>query len=392
MKYLQKLARGGVAVLTVIACASLPVLAHAQSLVQVPSKRAIAGAPPLYQSQPDSEISGRYVNFTAIGCALSFSAASVRGLTWNGACARGRMQGQGTVIGYDDEQQPMFYFEGHIERGLRANGDMYEVARKDERLIGWRTAIAGSTLRPHTEVPFLDMPRPFLLALDDWSRQTDGKDLLASMGATWAPTSQRPAAPLAQDLLGAALTAAASGNTAAERRQLALQALAGNSPNAGSRGAAAAGGGNVPITSPVASGSSPSSRAVGGNNECSCIEVLADAGGEILRNTCNYPIVAAYCVVGHNCDSVNMMGGDELNPRGVVNSKWDAVRIQNGSKSGGRIPWGYAAQRPAIYFKSAQTSGTNTWTKAKGLDWVCSEIRQPATLPGPHDKQPVLVR
>lgn len=169
----------------------------AQDLVQVPSQRAITGAPPLYQSQPDREIPGRFVGFTASGCALSFGAAAVRGLTWTGACPGGRMQGEGMVIGYDYEQQPVFVFEGHIERGLRQSGALYEIDRKDGQLIGWRTPIVGSALQPRTEMRFLDLPRPFLLALDDWSFQTDGKDLLASMGAPWAPVRQ-PAAPAPQ--------------------------------------------------------------------------------------------------------------------------------------------------------------------------------------------------
>ena len=162
----------------------LPTLAHAQAPIQVPSKRVITGMPPLFESQPDREIPGRFVGFTASGCALSFSATSVRGLSWSGACSGGRMHGQGTVMGYDYEQQPIFIFEGFIDRGLRKSGVMYEVHRKDGVLIGWRTEIVGSALQPHTEVRFLDMPRPFLLALDDWNRQTDGKDLLASMLAS----------------------------------------------------------------------------------------------------------------------------------------------------------------------------------------------------------------
>lgn len=172
----------------------LPALTYPQSLVQVPSQRAITGAPPLYQSQPDPQISGRFVSFTASGCALSFSASAVRGLTWSGACSGGRMHGQGTVIGYDYEKQPVFIFEGHIERGLRNNGVMHEPNRRNNSLIGSRTAIVASVLQPPTEVAFLDMPRTFLLALDDWNRQTDGTNLLASMGATWAPTSQTPRA------------------------------------------------------------------------------------------------------------------------------------------------------------------------------------------------------
>lgn len=221
----------------IAACCLLPASAHAQSPVQVTSQRAISGAPLLFQSQPDPEISGRHVSFTESGCALSFSAAAVRGLTWSGACPGGRMQGRGTVTGYDYEQQPVFVFEGHIERGLRNSGVMYEVGRKGDALIGWRTAIVGSALQPRTEMPFLDMPRPFLLAMDDWSRQTDGKDLLASMGATWAPVRQPAAEPQVLGLLSGAVVAAAGGKTAAERRQLALNALAGNSPG-GSAGAA----------------------------------------------------------------------------------------------------------------------------------------------------------
>ena len=169
-------------------------LGHAQGLVQVPSKRAITGAPPLYQSQPDREIPGRFVGFTSSGCALSFGAAAVRGLTWTGACPGGRMQGEGMVIGYDYEQQPVFVFEGYVERGLRQSGANFEIDRKDGVWIGWRIPIVGSVLQPRIEMRFLDLPRPFLLALDDWNFQTDGKDLLASMGAPWAPVRQ-PAAP-----------------------------------------------------------------------------------------------------------------------------------------------------------------------------------------------------
>lgn len=143
----------------------------------------------------------------------------------------------------------------------------------------------------------------------------------------------------------------------------------------------------VTTASPAASGHSPSGGAGSGNNECRCIEVLADSAGEILRNTCNYPVIANFCVVGY-CPGPGT-GGNELGPRGGL--KDDTVRIRNWSKSEGRLPWGYMAIRSETYFRSAQTSGTNTWTKVKSLGWVCSENRQPATLPGPHDK-PVLVK
>ena len=204
----------------------LPDPADAQAPVQVRSARTISGAPPLFQSQPDREIAGRFINFTDSGCALSFSASSVRGLTWSGACSGGRMQGRGTVIGYDYEQQPLFIFEGHIERGLRTNGEMHEVERKNGHLIGWRTAIVGSVLQPHSEVPFLDMPQPFLLALNDWNRQTDGKDLLASMGATWAPVGRREASgdQSASSLIGTILGAAGQYQQAKIDREQALSA------------------------------------------------------------------------------------------------------------------------------------------------------------------------
>src|SRR5512139_2986625 len=73
----------------------LPALTYAQAPVQVASKWVITGTPPLFQSQPDPEIPGRFISFTPSGCALFFSANTVRGLVWNGACPGGRMQGRG---------------------------------------------------------------------------------------------------------------------------------------------------------------------------------------------------------------------------------------------------------------------------------------------------------
>ena len=324
----------------------LPVLAHAQEPVQVASKRVIAGAPPLFQSQPDPEVPGRFVNFTASGCALSFSAASVRGLTWSGPCPGGRMQGRGTVIGYDYEQQPIFVFEGYIEHGLRTNGTMHEVERKNGRLIGLRTAIIGSALQPHTEVPFLDMPRPFLLAMDDWSRQTDGKNLLASMGATWAPSraQEEKSARDRQEvfnLLGKAAIAAAGGTNSAERKQLALNALAGNSPSASSRlGASSAGPSSdmVEVTGSMAH----CFKVVPAGNDPS-VDTSTWAAGEprsriekavVLVNTCPNYIVAHYCDISGGRDVLsgqikepaygceNLYGGDQIQRSGKIPSEF----------------------------------------------------------------------
>jgi len=157
--------------LLIAALCFLPALALAQAPVQVSSKRPIAGAPPLFQSLPDPQIPGRFLSFTASGCALSFGSAAVRGLTWTGGCVGGRMQGRGVLIGYDYEQQPVFVFEGYIERGLRNTGAMHEVDRRDGALIAWRTYFLDSYLQPLSEIRFADMPHPFLLALEDWSRQ-----------------------------------------------------------------------------------------------------------------------------------------------------------------------------------------------------------------------------
>jgi len=168
-------------------CMLLPAMVLADTPVQVSVARPIAGAPPVFQAQPDPLILGRFVAFTAGGCAISFSAAGLRGLTWTGTCPGGRAQGFGTLMGYDYEQQAIFVYEGNIERGLRTNGVMHEVGRKGAQLLGWRIVFVNAALQPRSEVRFLDMPRPFLLALDDYVRQTEGKELLASMGAVLPP-------------------------------------------------------------------------------------------------------------------------------------------------------------------------------------------------------------
>ncbi len=322
----------------IAACCLLPAVAHAQSPVQVTSQRAISGAPLLFQSQPDPEISGRHVSFTESGCALSFSAAAVRGLTWSGACHGGRMQGRGAVTGYDYEQQPVFFFEGHIERGLRNSGVMYEVGRKGDALIGWRTAIVGSALQPRTEMPFLDMPRPFLLAMDDWSRQTDGKDLLASMGATWAPVRQPAAEPQVLGLLSGAVAAAAGGKTAAERRQLALEALAGNSPGGSGGGPGAASASPSSDMVEVTGSMAHCLKVVPAGNDPS-VDTSTWAAGEprsriekavVLVNTCPNYLTTHFCYVsgGRNvltgaiqdtrqgCE--NLYGGDTIQRTGKI--------------------------------------------------------------------------
>lgn len=173
---------------------ALPLAAGAQSPVPAPSARAILRAPPLFQPQPDPQNPGRFLGFTASGCAVSFAQSAVRGLTWTGDCRAGRIDGHGVLIGYDYEQQPLFHYEGFAERGMRTNGTMHEVARRQGVLAGQRTAFADRQLSAPLDIAFLEMPRAFLLALDDWSRQTDGKDLLASMGVSWARGYRAPTA------------------------------------------------------------------------------------------------------------------------------------------------------------------------------------------------------
>lgn len=165
----------------------------------------------------------------------------------------------------------------------------------------------------------------------------------------------------AMNMLGNAAVAASGGKTAVERRNLALESLSG-APG------------------------SPSSL-VAGNNDCHCIEVWADAAGEYLKNICDYPVRTPNCVVGYSCDSEHHGFNGDLDARGMPNHKWDTVRIQNGSKSGARSPWSYGAIAAEKYKGVFSPDNMYSWTKAKARGWVCSENRQPATLPPPSPQK-----
>lgn len=186
----------------ILASTWLVMSANATAVAAVPpevaSTRPIRGMPPLNHSQPDPDRPGRFLNFTASGCGLSFGQAAVRGLTWSGGCTDGRMQGQGTVMGVDYEKQPTFHYEGRIERGLRMQGFIYAFDRRNGRFVGLRTPVVNGAVQPDEVMNFLDLPRPFLLALDDWQRQVSGENFLASLGVTWAPGYRPPAAQAPQ--------------------------------------------------------------------------------------------------------------------------------------------------------------------------------------------------
>ena len=174
--------------------APAPAVAAIDLPPQVASKRAINGMPPLFDSRPDPDRPGRHLSFAANGCALSFAQPAVRGLQWSGGCVDGRMHGAGNVLGVDYEKQPFFYYTGQIERGLRTQGTLYDFERRNGRFVGLRTVLSNGQAQPPAEMPFLDMPRPFLLAIDDWQRQISGENFLASLGATWAPGYRPPVA------------------------------------------------------------------------------------------------------------------------------------------------------------------------------------------------------
>lgn len=153
---------------------------------EVASARSISGMPALYEARPDPDRPGRHLAFALNGCALSFAQPAVRGLRWSGGCVDSRMHGVGTVLGVDYEKQPTFFFDGQIERGLRIQGFNYEFERRNGQFTGSRTPVVNGQLQQPIDIPFLELPRPFLFALDDWQRQLSGENFLASLGAVWA--------------------------------------------------------------------------------------------------------------------------------------------------------------------------------------------------------------
>jgi hypothetical protein len=185
-----------------------PIYVHA--LTALPVVHHIPGVPPVYQTQPDPRNPSKFLKFTDQGCAVVFAGSSNLGMTWSGSCVDGRIEGNGTLIGWNDEQQPLFCYQGTASRGVRFNGTDHSFGKINGNLGGYRTLVVDGVRQDEVAIGLFGLPRPLLDAIDVYFLTTEGKGIYSSVVASQKAEENRA---LANQLAGALLAAAAANNS-----------------------------------------------------------------------------------------------------------------------------------------------------------------------------------